>query len=395
MLDIAGWIDECRPDHEVGFVDGRPILLPRDRIRIRGWVRSSDDSPFTLELSADECKFTIPRNVPRPDVSMHPRSMHCGFDVTFDVPRPVDPKRISVSVAAALPGKRIAIGSPIKFALATDPKPILHQFERSAEPTRFGRFRRIVDSDPRHLQHGWSGRRAIRSNSAIAVSGWILDTERRPPIRVYLIVEGEGGCFELDTALVEDGEATAVAGGSEWFKAGFECVASPWIIKEGLYRITAVAVDRYGHHVRGPSEAFQITTEGEEERQLPTFLRLGAVELADEETDVGPLDLVRGTPVVVRGAAIDPSTGAPAAVYVRFGDGRPLPVPPAGAGGRRFAGIADTNDLVPGIHRLQVLLQPAYAGFWHLVAERTVTVRPNASAVAPDGEEMVVDRQSV
>jgi hypothetical protein len=95
---------------------------------------------------------------------------------------------------------------------------------------------------------------------------------------------------------------------------------------------------------------------------------------AGDDADVAPLSVVRGTPVVVRGSALDPATGRPAAIFVRFDDGRPLPVPPVPGAPARFGGIADTEVLSPGTHRLQVLLQPAYPGYWHLVAEREVTV---------------------
>jgi hypothetical protein len=384
---IAYNIDEFRPAREVGNVDGYPIVLPGDRVFVRGWALSREGATITTELSVGGRSVPLPRTVHRLDVTRDRTLPACGFELLVDIDPPVTGNTVPIALHVRLGDAHRTIRPERRVVVARDLEPATD--ELPATLTRYGRFRAVVDADPRDPRHGWGGRRTMRWGSAIAIRGWLLDSRRRPPARVWLSISGHGTTYRVEAALVGDGEATAAAGGEAWFLAGFTCVISPWSLAPGLHFITATLVDQDGALECGPTEAFQVVDD--DEWEPPLFLPIGAARTGTGDAEVGPVDVVRGTPVVLRGSSADPATGRGGAVYVRFGTNRALPVPAVPGEPARFAGIADTGVLQPGTHRLQVLLQPAYPGFWHLIAERDVTVRRRPLGIAADGEEVVVN----
>jgi hypothetical protein len=381
---IVGAIDACRPEHEVGDVHGDPIVLPSDRVTVRGWALARDGAPISVSIVAGERSYPVERTVARPDVAGIGPLATCGFEVTVDIEPPSSGNAVTLTLHVAADGRRT---SPAQCRVVAARTLVPSAEPPPASTTPHGRFRTIADADPRDPRHGWAGRRTMRWNSAIVVRGWILDAGGRPPARVWLAVSGHGSEHRVEAALVGDGEATAVAGGGEWFPAGFVCAIAPWALRPGLYFISAIAATADGTLARGPIEAFQVVED--DDWEPPLFLPVGALRSPEPAAEIGPVDVVRGDPVVVRGCALEPGSGRGSDVFVRFDAGRPLPIPTVPGDPSRFGGIADTAILEPGLHRLQVLLQPAYPGYWHLIDERQVLVRARPLRVSPDGEEMI------
>jgi hypothetical protein len=378
--EILGEVDECRPEHEVGFIDSRSVLLRGERVRIGGWAYRVDGAAVDVEVVVDGRRAPAVSGFVRHDVAIRHGAIHAqsGFGAVVDVGGPpfgpIDPEVICRSH-----GREVRLPSRTGLFRVSEPVTDIALDAGRA----IARIRRVADADPRPHHPGWSGRRTIRPGSPIEVSGWALDEQGSHPSAVFVMIRGRDvpvRCFPA--ALRADGEAISVTGGSAWFPAGFACAIAPDQFPPGLYEASVVVRDGGGRCIPGPSEAFQVVEDGDP--RVPAHLPVGAMSAPGQVERCEPREVVRGTPVAVEGWAIDPATRRGSDVFVAFDDYAPLPIPSglarthvrSGEDSRiGFAGIADTGGLAAGEHRLRLLMRPVYAGFWHLVGEYTVRVR--------------------
>jgi hypothetical protein len=372
-------VNVCHSELGAGTSRGRTILLPHDRVLVRGWAYDATAGEPTITAVAGDRRIAIPLGFERLDVLAFRGlgAARSGFEARIEGLGTMEgPFELQI-VARFGDGPEYRIGPAYAFVgvlTALSPTPDLRN------GIAVGRIRRLADTRPEPFPPGWKSRRSIRPDAAIEIEGWALD-DGGPPRETRVSIRGRGIHHTFSPGRTFDGEATTAAGANSWFESGFHCLVDAELFPPGLYDAEILVHTRDGSWQRGPATAFQIAPKIAE--IAPAFLPIAREPAQVHIERFAPLDPVRGEPVAIEGWTRDPATDRGGPVFVAFDDEHPLPIPaqlarPDVADDHDevgFAGIADTADLPAGPHRLRLLSLAPSGALWHVLDEREVLVR--------------------
>lgn len=379
---LVGSLDEfhaVRPaHHRLG-----KIVRSGEKAVVRGWLGTSDNRIIKrVFIDAGGGLQRVAHGFRRSDVAakMGARFLNAGFEGTIDIPDNAGPFTDIFVRALVEDDKQIAPHSTIHIPVRVMARAQTMSMERNGNEA-CSRIRLLADELPAQPFFGRS-RRSVRAGAPVDVTGWILDRTARAPGRAAaLIVRGPLGTLHFRSERYFDGEAAAIAGSS--IEAGFRAILDLGDLPAGLYSLTPAVAESDGTWSEGKPAMFERCSPND---RAPNFLPFFKQPAPCAIERLEPLRPVRGEPIVVCGWAIEPAAGGQGrGVYARLGEHHLVPLPSslerpdlAAANGSSdrigFAGIIDTGHVLPGIHRLEVVMSDSSGRGWYPITVSDIEV---------------------
>jgi hypothetical protein len=379
---IVGSVDGMSCSQNVGNVAGRFVLIPGENVAVRGWALDPQKRPLGVYAVVANRRYPIRHGFKRLDLvrAFGPDAVDSGFEGVFQPPNTLS-EMGTVRIVVECAGCNTVLTPEWRYIL---PSARLNNKSIQVSGCHLGRVRLTQDTFIDGFPAGWSSRRTIRRNALLYSEGWLALEDGRTADSVVAVVRNDGATFTYDAQRVADGEASAVNPRVDRDSAGFRIVADTRDLQPGLYDVTVIG--KFGDDAFAlPPTPIQIVTL--QPLFAPLFLPVAYERAHCTIERCGPLSVLQGDAVAIKGTAVDPATRRGGEVFVQFDDFRPMPLAsnpfeldldrPEGSAAM-FSGIADTADLDTGIHLLRVLLLNRQSAMWYQLARYEVNIRNDA-----------------